>query len=45
MDMLGVDIQNVELEGKYNDTWEDIKFTSHMDLNANLGNALEITLK
>ena len=45
MDMLGVDVQKVEQGGSYNDTWDDIKFEAHMDLNPNLGNALEITLK
>jgi leukotriene-A4 hydrolase len=45
MDMLGIDIQKVEQQGADNQTWDEITFKAHEDLNPNLGNALEITLK
>ena len=44
-DMLGIDVQKVEQQGKYNTTWDDLTFEAHEDLNPNLGNALEISLK
>ena len=45
LDMLGIDVQKVEQQGETDAIWDEVIFYEHTDLNPNLGNALEVTLR